>query len=100
MTEIFFEERPDRATAMERKFVEIVESRIKARGWKRVDFACKVWPGLSRKAASAKWADMVNVSAKTGRPQSVSLSDAQRIADALGEELIFLLVNATQQSRP
>ena len=43
------------AMLLERAFVDLVVGRVKARGWKKGEFAAMVWPGDTPKAAAARW---------------------------------------------
>ncbi len=87
------------ATLLERAFVELVAGRVKARGWKKGEFAAMLWPGDTPKAAAARWTAMRSKASNTGKPQGVLISDAQRMAEVLGEDLSYLLAVAKEQAR-
>ena len=87
------------AMALERSFVELVASRVKQRGWKKGEFAALVWPNDTPKAAAARWTAMRSKASNTGKPQGVQISDAQSMAEALGEDLSYLLAVAKEQAR-
>ena len=87
------------ATALERAFVELVAGRVKAKGWKKGEFAAKVWPNDTPKAAAARWTAMRSKASNTGKPQGVLISDAQLMADVLGEDLSYLMAVAKEQAR-
>lgn len=87
------------AMALERSFVELVASRVKQRGWKKGEFAALVWPGDTPKAAAARWTAMRSKASNTGKPQGVQISDAQQMAEVLGEDLSYLLAVAKEQAR-
>ena len=87
------------AMALERAFVELVAGRVKSRGWKKGEFAALVWPDNTPKAAAARWTAMRNQASNTGKPQGVQISDAQRMAEVLGEDLSYLLAVAKEQAR-
>lgn len=87
------------AMALERAFVELVAKRVKKRGFKKGEFAALVWPENSPKAAAARWTAMRSKASNTGKPQGVLISDAQRMAEVLGEDLSYLMAVAKEQSR-
>lgn len=87
------------AMTLERAFVELVAKRVKDRGIKKGEFAAKVWPEDSPKAAAARWTAMRSKASNTGKPQGVLISDAQRMAEVLGEDLSYLLVLAKEHAR-
>lgn len=87
------------AMALERAFVELVAKRVKDRGIKKGEFAAQVWPEDSPKAAAARWTAIRSKASKTGKPQGVLISDAQRMADVLGEDLSYLMAVAKEQAR-
>ena len=87
------------AMALERAFVELVAGRVKGRGWKKGEFAAMVWPNDTPKAAAAKWTAMRSKASNTGKPQGVQISDAQRMAEVLGEDLSYLMAVAKEQAR-
>lgn len=85
--------------ALERAFVGLVANRVKERGWKKGEFAAKIWPDDTPKAAAARWTAMRSKASNTGKPQGVQISDAQLMADVLGEDLSYLLAVAKEQAR-
>jgi hypothetical protein len=87
------------AMALERAFVELVAGRVKGRGWKKGEFAAMVWPSDTPKAAAARWTAMRSKASNTGKPQGVQISDAQRMAEVLGEDLSYLMAVAKEQAR-
>lgn len=87
------------ATLLERAFVELVAGRVKERGWKKGEFAAMLWPGDTPKAAAARWTAMRSKASNTGKPQGVLISDAQCMAEVLGEDLSYLLAVAKEQAR-
>ena len=82
------------AMALERVFVELVAKRVKERGIKKGEFAALVWPEDSPKATA-----MRSKASNTGKPQGVQISDAQRMAEVLGEDLSYLMAIAKEQAR-
>lgn len=87
------------AMALERAFVELVAERVKKRGWKKGEFAAMLWPDDTPKAAAARWTAMRSKASNTGKPQGVQISDAQRMAEVLEEDLSYLLAVAKEQAR-
>ena len=88
----------DFSQLLERKFVEIVAMRMEEDGLKKGQFAVKVWPELSPNAAATKWAQIRSKTYHTGKPQSVTVSDASRMAAALGDDLGYLLSIAKREA--
>lgn len=87
------------AASLERAFVELVANRVRDRGWKKGEFAAKVWPNDTPKAAAARWTAMRSKASNTGKPQGVLISDAQLMADVLGEDLSYLMAVAKEQAK-
>lgn len=87
------------AMALERAFVELVAGKVKGKGWKKGEFAAKVWPDDAPKAAAARWTAMRGKASNTGKPQGVLISDAQLMAEVLGEDLSYLMAIAKEQAR-
>lgn len=87
------------AMALERAFVELVANRVKQRGWKKGEFAAMLWPDDTPKAAAARWTAMRNQASNTGKPQGVQISDAQRMAEVLGEDLSYLMAVSKEEAR-
>jgi hypothetical protein len=75
-------------------FVEVVSEMAAIKGLKKGAFAQKVWPETSPKLAREKWLHIRTITPRTGQPQGVLISDALRMAEALGEELAFLMLRA------
>ncbi len=84
---------------MERSFVELIDKRADARGWRKGEFARMVWPEAKAKSAAGKWAAIRCQASNTGKPQGVLISDAQQMADVLGEDLSYLLAVAKERAR-
>lgn len=87
------------AELMERSFVELVDGRAEARGWGKGEFASRVWPESNPKSAAVKWAAIRSKASNTGKPQGVLISDAQRMAEVLGEDLTYLLAVAKEYAK-
>lgn len=92
-------EREAYSEKLEQAFVELVAERVEARGWKKVEFAVQVWPKSTRKAASSKWSDIRGRASNTGKPQSIGLAEAIRMAQAIGYDLTYLMVLAQERVR-
>lgn len=87
------------ATSLERSFVELIAARVKDRGWKKGEFAAMVWPEDTPKAAAARWTAMRSKASNTGKPQGVLISDAQLMAEILGEDLSYLMAVAKEKAK-
>jgi len=83
----------------ERVFVELVDSRADDRGYGKGEFAAKMWPWMNPRTAATRWHVIRAKSAHTGKPQSVTLAEAQCMAEALGEELSYLVAIAKERAR-
>ena len=77
----------------ERAYVALVNERAMLRGYKKGEFAAKLWPWMKPKVAAREKA------VHTGKPQSVTIADALRMADALGEDVGYLMVIAKESVR-
>ena len=84
---------------IERSFVELVAERAERRGFRKGEFAHQLWPEVSLKAAASRWTAMRGTAAHTGKPQGVTISDAHRMAEVLGEDLSYLLAVAKENAR-
>jgi len=91
-------EREDYPYKVERAFIGVVARRADIRGFGKGEFASKLWPWMQPKVAATRWSAIRERAAHTGKPQNVTLADAQRIADVLGEELSYLLVLAKEEA--
>jgi hypothetical protein len=92
-------ERDDYPQKLERAFVTLIVSRAEQRGYGKGEFAAKLWPWMPPKIAATRWSAIRAKSAHTGKPQNVTMADAQRMADALGEELSYLLAVAKENAK-
>jgi hypothetical protein len=84
---------------VEREFVTLITRRAEERGFGKGEFAAKMWPWMNPKIAATRWCSIRERAAHTGRPQNVSLADAQRMADTLGEELSYLMALAKENAK-
>lgn len=87
------------AHKLERAFVELVDSRAERRNFGKGEFAAQVWPDVPPKAAASRWSAIRGRATHTGKPQSVAIADAQRMAEVLGEDLSYLLAVAKENAR-
>lgn len=92
-------DRDDFPQRLEREFVLLITKRADERGFGKGEFAAKMWPWMSPKIAATRWCSIREKAAHTGKPQIVSLADAQRMADALGEELSYLMAVAKENAK-
>ena len=87
------------AIKLERAFVDLVDARAEVRSYGKGEFAAKVWPEDNAKAAASRWTAIRGKATNTGKPQAVSIADAQRMAEVLGEDLSYLLAVAKENAR-
>jgi len=92
-------ERDDFPQRLEREFVALITKRAEERGYGKGEFAAKMWPWMNPKIAATRWCAIREKAAHTGKPQGVSLAEAQRMADALGEELSYLMAVAKENAK-
>ena len=91
--------RNDYPKRFERAFVELVDHRADARDYGKGEFAAKMWSWMNPRTAATRWHVIRAKSAHTGKPQGVTLAEAQCMADALGEELSYLVAIAKENAR-
>ena len=89
------EEVMDFSRRFERAFVELVDRRLEKQGWKKGEFAAKVWPDVDQRSAAVLWSSVCKAG-KNGRPRNVSIAEALRIADVLGEDVGYLFAIARE----
>lgn len=92
-------EKSDFPQIFERAYVALVTERAAARGYKKGEFAAKLWPWMKPKVAATRWNAIRDKAVHTGKPQSVTIADALRMADALGEDVGYLMVIAKEKVR-
>lgn len=83
----------------ERAFVALVSERAERRGYKKGEFAAMLWPWMKPKVAATRWNAIREKAVHTGKPQNVTIADALRMADALGEDVGYLMVIAKENVR-
>jgi hypothetical protein len=84
---------------LEREFVSLIITHAEGRGYGKGEFAAKLWPWMAPKIAATRWCSIREKAAHTGKPQSVSIAEAARMADALGEELSYLMAVAKENAK-
>jgi hypothetical protein len=84
---------------IEREFVALITKRADERGFGKGEFAAQMWPWMNPKIAATRWCSIRETGAHTGKPQIVSLADAQRMADAVGEDLSYLIAVAKENAK-
>ena len=89
----------EKSYQFERNLVEIINERSIAKGFKRTEFAAMVWSDTDTKTAYAKWNAIRGKVSRTGRPQSLLVSDAQRMAEVLNEDLAYFIFLANAKVR-
>lgn len=89
----------DFALRVERAFVDLVVERAERKGFKKGEFAAQIWPEMNPKTAATRWNSIRLKASHTGKPQSVPIADAQRMATVLGAELSYLLVVASENAK-
>ena len=52
------EEVMDFSRRFERAFVELVGRRLEKQGWKKGEFAAKVWPDVDQRSAAVLWSSV------------------------------------------
>lgn len=92
-------EKNDFPQMFERAFVALVTERAAARGYRKGEFAAMLWPWMKPKVAATRWNAIRDKAIPTGKPQSVTIADALRMADALGEDVGYLMVIAKENVR-
>jgi hypothetical protein len=80
-------------------FAEVVDETAEENGLKKSEFAKKVWPESSPRAAQSRWQTMRTVASNTGKPQGILISDAQRMAEVLGQDLPYLFLKAIMRAK-
>jgi hypothetical protein len=75
-------------------FVKIIDVMAKESGFKKGEFATRVWPDISPLVAIKRWQYMRTKSHITGHPQGVLLSDALRMSEILEVDLPYILLKA------
>ena len=89
----------EKSHQIERNLVEIINERSSVKGFKKTEFAALVWSDTDPKTAYAKWNAIRGKVSRTGKPQSLLVSDAQRMAEVLDEDLAYLIFLANAKFR-
>ena len=82
------------ADLFEISFVEIVQNLAEKRKFKKGEFARQAWPESTPQVARNRWNNMRTVDHRTGKPTSCTLSDAFRMAMALGFQIAYVTLQA------
>lgn len=89
----------EKSYQVERNLVEIINERSTAKGFKKTEFAAKVWSDTDPKTAYAKWNAIRGKVSRTGKPQGLLISDAQRMAEILNDDLAYLIFLANAKAQ-
>ena len=89
-------EKSDFPQMVERAYVSLVAERAEFRGYKKGAFAAMLWPWMNPKVAATRWNAIREKAVHTGKPQNVTIADAFRMADALGEDIGYLMAIAKE----
>jgi hypothetical protein len=83
---------------MMESFIELAAEMSRAAGFKKGEFAQKLWPQSDPRVAVNRWRWMRSQVKITGKPQGLLVSDAQRIATALNQNLAYMFVLAQDRA--
>ena len=75
-------------------FIEVATGMAKDLGFKKGDFAQKIWPNSERRVAINRWRSMRTQVKVTGKPQGLLVSDANRLAVALNQNISYMFILA------
>jgi len=75
-------------------FIEAAARMAKAQGFKKGEFAKKLWPDSETRVAVNRWRNMRSLVRVTGKPQGLLVSDANRIAQALNQNISYMFILA------
>jgi len=75
-------------------YIELAASMAKAQGFKKGEFAQKVWPDSEPRVAINRWRSMRTQVKITGKPQGLLVSDANRLAQALNQNISYMFILA------
>ena len=75
-------------------FIEVATRMAKAEGFKKGEFAKKLWPDSETRVAVNRWRNMRGLVRVTGKPQGLLVSDANRIAQALNQNISYMFILA------
>jgi hypothetical protein len=89
---------PDPPALFMKLFVELITEAARRRRLKMGDFACLVWPELTPRSARQRWQYMRRGIAGKDRPLEVSLAEADKMAQVLGQDLVGLVLRAKDRA--
>jgi hypothetical protein len=82
------------ADLFEESFIEVIDGLAEKGGLKKGAFSRLVWPDSTPLVARNRWANMRTPLARNGRPIACNLSDAYRLAKALGLQVAYVALQA------
>ncbi|MCL2029650.1 MAG: immunity protein [Deltaproteobacteria bacterium] len=77
-------------------YVEVAAAMAKEQGFKKGEFAQKVWPDSEARVAINRWRNMRTQVKITGKPQGLLVSDANRLALALNKNISYMFILAQE----
>jgi hypothetical protein len=89
---------PDPSALFMRFFVELITEAVRRKRLKMVDFALLVWPDFTPRSARQRWQYMRKGIPGKGRPLEVTLSEAYKMAQVLGQDLNGLFLRANDRT--
>ena len=87
-------ERSNLADLVMRCYVQVIDERAESKGIKKGDFARRIWPEGTPKASRSRWLHIRTADAISGHQQGLLVSDAYKMAQALGENFSMLMMRA------
>ena len=75
-------------------FIQVAADMAKAQGFKKGDFAQRIWPDSETRVAVNRWRNMRTQVKITGKPQGLLVSDAHRLALALNQNISYMFILA------
>ncbi len=91
-------DRPDLSDLIMRCYVELVTEKSKEKGFNKGQFAQAAWPEDTPKASRTRWLHIRTITPNINKPQGVLLSDAHKMAAALGESFSLLILRAEDRA--
>ena len=75
-------------------FIQVAADMAKAQGFKKGEFALKLWPDSEPRVAINRWRNIRTQVKITGKPQGLLVSDANRISLALNQNISYMFILA------
>jgi len=88
---------PEAPALFMRFFVELVYVAARRKRLENGDFAHLVWPELTERSAEQRWLYVRMGAEGKGRPTFVTLEDAWKMAQVLGQDPLVLFLRAKDQ---